>query len=63
MAIVWLPKISTLQAADIAGVRAFVVLALSDEAKKFYEQFSFQHAPTDPMDLMITLKDAQENLA
>ena len=53
----------TLQAADIAGIRAFVVHALSDETKQFYEQFGFQPAPTDPMDLMINLKDAQENLA
>jgi len=53
----------TLQAADIAGIRAFVVHALSDEAKQFYEQFGFQPSPTDPMDLMITLKDAKENLS
>lgn len=53
----------TLQAADIAGIRAFVVHALSDEAKQFYERFGFQPSPTDPMDLMITLKDAQANLS
>ncbi len=53
----------TLQAAEIAGIRAFVVHALSEEAKRFYEQFGFQPSPTDAMDLMITLKDAQSNLA
>ncbi len=53
----------TLQAADIAGIRAFVVHALSDEAKRFYERFGFQPSPTDPMDLMITLKDAKANLS
>ena len=53
----------TLQAAAIAGIRAFVVHALSDEAKQFYERFGFQPSPTDPMDLMITLKDAQANLS
>ena len=52
-----------LQAAAIAGIRAFVVHALSDEAKQFYEQFGFQPSPTDPTDLMITLKDAQANLS
>ena len=63
MVIVSLPKISTtLQAAEIAGIRAVVVHALSDEAKQFYEQFGFQSSPTDPMDLMITLRNAQENL-
>jgi len=61
MSIVSLPKISnTLQTANIAWLHAFVVHALSDEAKKFYEQFCFQPVPSDPM---ITLKDAQKNLA
>ena len=53
----------TLQAADIAGIRAFMLHALSAEAKKFYEQFRFQPSPTDPMNLMITLKDAQAHLS
>ena len=53
----------TLQAAEIAGIRAFVVHALSAEAKQFYERYGFQSSPTDPMDLMVTLKDAQENLS
>ena len=53
----------TLQAADIAGIRAFVVHALSDEARQFYERFGFQPSPTDQMDLLIILKDAQANLS
>jgi len=53
----------TLQAADIAGIRAFVVHALSEEAKTFYEHFGFHPSPTDPLDLMITLKDAQAHLS
>lgn len=52
----------TLQAADIAGIRALVVHALSDEAKRFYERVGFQSSPTDPMDLMMTLKDAKAHL-
>jgi GNAT superfamily N-acetyltransferase len=53
----------TLQAAAIVGIRALVVHALSEEAKRFYEQFGFQPSPTDPMDLMITLNDAHANLS
>jgi GNAT superfamily N-acetyltransferase len=53
----------TLQAGDLAGIRALVVHAISHEAKRFYEHFGFQPSPTDPMDLMITLKDAQANLS
>ncbi len=52
----------TLQAAGIAGIRAIVVHALSEEAKQFYERFGFQSSPTDPLDLMMTLKDAQAHL-
>ena len=53
----------TLQVADIAGIRAFVVHALSDKAKRFYERFGFQASPTDQMDLMMTLKDAKTHLS
>lgn len=52
----------TLQVATIVGIRAIVVHAISDQAKKFYQQFGFQSAPTDPLDLMISLKDVQANL-
>lgn len=39
----------TLQAADIAGIRAMLVHAISDEAKRFYERCGFQPSPVDPM--------------
>lgn len=48
----------TLQAADIAGIRALLVHAISAEAKRFYEKLGFQPSPLDPMTLMATLKDA-----
>jgi predicted N-acetyltransferase YhbS len=37
-----------LQAADIAGIRAFAVHAKDDEARTYYEQFSFIASPSDP---------------
>lgn len=52
----------TLQAADIAGIRAMLVHAISDEAKRFYERCGFQASPVDPMTLMITLRDAHQIL-
>lgn len=52
----------TLQAADIAGIRAMLVHAISDEAKRFYERCGFQASPIDPMTLMITLHDAHQIL-
>jgi GNAT superfamily N-acetyltransferase len=47
----------TLQAADIAGIRAFAVHAKDDEARAFYEHFDFAASPTDPMHLFLLLKD------
>ena len=47
-----------LQAAEIAGVRAILVHAISDAAKRFYIQHGFVESPVDPMTLMITTADA-----
>ncbi len=49
----------TLQAADIAGIRAFAVHAKDEEARRFYEHFDFIPSPTDPMHLFILLKDVR----
>jgi predicted N-acetyltransferase YhbS len=37
----------TLQAADIAGIRAMIVHAKDDKARRFYEHFDFDPSPTD----------------
>jgi GNAT superfamily N-acetyltransferase len=47
----------TLQAADIAGIRAFAVHAKDDEAKAFYERFDFESSPSDSYHLFRLLKD------
>lgn len=52
----------TVQAAEIAGIRAILVHAISEEAKKFYERCGFQSSPIDPMTLMITVRDAHQAL-
>ncbi len=49
----------TLQAADIAGIRAFAVHAKDDEAQRFYEKFDFIPSPADPMHLFVLLKDVR----
>jgi predicted N-acetyltransferase YhbS len=49
----------TLQAAEIAGIKAILVHAISEDAKAFYEKFGFQASPIEPMTLMVTLKDVQ----
>ena len=47
----------TLQAADIAGIRAFVVHTKDDAARAFYGRFDFVQAATDPMHMYVLLKD------
>jgi GNAT superfamily N-acetyltransferase len=47
----------TLQAADIAGIRAFMVHAKDDEAKAFYERYGFVPSASNPYHLFRLLKD------
>ncbi|MBE9207482.1 GNAT family N-acetyltransferase [Nostoc sp. LEGE 06077] len=51
--------IRTLQAANIAGIRAILVHAISEEAKQFYERCGFVASLVAPMTLMITVKDGK----
>jgi len=53
----------TLQAADIAGIRAVLVHAISGDAQRFYERHGFVRSPIDPMMLMITLADVERELS
>ena len=52
----------TLQAAELGGIRAILVHAISEEAKRFYERHGFVESPVDPMTLMITVADAERAL-
>lgn len=47
----------TIQAAEIGGIRAFVVHAKDDAARRFYTHFDFVPAPTDPLHLFLLIKD------
>jgi len=49
----------TLQAADIAGIRAIAVHAKDDAARAFYDRFDFVPSPTDPWHLFLLLKDVR----
>jgi GNAT superfamily N-acetyltransferase len=52
----------TLQAAEIAGIRAILVHAISDNAKRFYLKHGFAESPIDPMTLMIGVAEATASL-
>lgn len=49
----------TLQVSEIAGIRAIVVHAISEQARQFYESCGFIPSPTAPMTLVVSLKDAR----
>jgi GNAT superfamily N-acetyltransferase len=49
----------TLQAANIAGIRAFAVHAKDEQARMFYERFDLIASPTDPFHLFLLLKDVR----
>ncbi|MDQ2653434.1 MAG: GNAT family N-acetyltransferase [Chloroflexota bacterium] len=53
----------TLNAADIAGIRAFAVHAKDDSARAFYEHFDFLPSPTDPLHLYLLIKDIRRTIA
>jgi GNAT superfamily N-acetyltransferase len=53
----------TLQASEIAGIRAFVVHAKDDEARAFYERFDFIASPTDAYHLALMMKDVRALLS
>jgi GNAT superfamily N-acetyltransferase len=44
-------------AADIIAVRAVLVHALNEEAKRFYMRFDFEPSPVHPLHLMLLMKD------
>ena len=52
----------TLQAAEIAGIRAFAVHAKDEDARRFYERFDFIPSPADPMHLFVLLKDVRRTM-
>jgi GNAT superfamily N-acetyltransferase len=52
----------TLQAADIAGIRAVIVHAKNEAAKQWYVRFGFEPGPIAPMQLFLLLKDIQQAL-
>lgn len=51
----------TLQAAEIAGIKAIVVHA-KPEAKAFYKHMGFTESPVEPLILMLPLQDVAKNM-
>lgn len=52
----------SVQVAEQIGVRAILVHALHDEARRFYTRYQFEPSPTDPLHLMLLIKDAKASV-
>ena len=53
----------TLAAAEVIGVRAVLVHAKDENAAAFYARFGFAPSPTDPLHLMLLIKDLRRTIA
>jgi len=49
-------------AADVIGARAVLVHAMDERARAFYQKYGFQTSPTDPLHLVLLLKDIRRTL-
>ena len=61
----WLLKdalLRVLGVAEMAGIRAVLLHAMSDRARRFYLKHGFALSPLDPMTLMIPLNDVRREL-
>ena len=61
--LLWDALVRTLQASDIAGMRAIVAHAKDDSAKHFYERYGFEPLPSEPLKLALLLKDLRALIA
>lgn len=50
------------EAAEIVAVRAVMVHAIDEAARRFYEHFEFEPSPVDPFQLLLLLKDIRKAL-
>jgi len=48
------------EAADTVAVRAVMVHAIDEAARRFYEHFEFEPSPLDPFQLLLLLKDVRK---
>lgn len=52
----------TLQVAEVAGIRAILVHAISDNARDFYLKQGFHASPINPKTLAITIEEVKKHL-
>ena len=50
--------VRSVEAADLIGARALLVHALNGNDREFCAHFDFEPSPTDPLHLMLLIKDS-----
>lgn len=55
--------VRTLQAAEIIGARAMLVHARDEAIAGFYRRLGFAQSPTDPLHLMVLIKDLRRTFS
>jgi GNAT superfamily N-acetyltransferase len=53
----------TVQAAEIAGIRAILIHAKTEDARRFYERYGFVASPVEPFTVMVTVAEAVKILS
>ena len=53
----------TLSVARNAGLRCLIVHAISEDAKRFYQNYGFQVSPIEPMTLFLSVKHLKAHLS
>jgi GNAT superfamily N-acetyltransferase len=53
----------TIEAAELVGARVLLVHAKHERAKNFYLKYGFEESPTDPLHLLMLLKDVRAFVA
>jgi GNAT superfamily N-acetyltransferase len=51
--------VRSVRAADLIGVRALLVHAINDRARSFYYDNGFDPSPTDPLHLVLLIREAR----
>jgi hypothetical protein len=49
-------------AANVIGARAVIVHAKDQKARSFYEKYGFEPSPTNPLHLVLLVKDIRRSL-
>ncbi len=52
----------TCHVSNSIGVRALLMHAISDQARRFYMNYGFIESPSDPMTLLLSVKHIQQHL-